>query len=73
MPTSGFTALDKNKKLEEEAYPWYSPEALYPVRIGEVFNSRYQTIGKLGYGSYSTVWLCRDLEYVVIDLLCVLQ
>jgi serine/threonine-protein kinase SRPK3 len=27
-----------------------------------VFNERYKTIGKLGYGSASTVWLCRDLR-----------
>ena len=29
--------------------------------MGEVFQSRYQVVGKLGYGGYSTAWLCRDL------------
>ena len=53
-----------SRLLEEESFPWYGQEIFYPVRIGEVFKSRYQVIGKLGYGSVSTAWLCRDLEYV---------
>ncbi|PIL32639.1 hypothetical protein GSI_05343 [Ganoderma sinense ZZ0214-1] len=27
----------------------------------DVLHSRYQVVGKLGNGAYSTVWLCRDL------------
>ena len=34
----------------------------YPVNIGDVFSSKYQIIGKLGFGVTSTVWLARDLE-----------
>ncbi|GLB19749.1 hypothetical protein AtubIFM61612_009665 [Aspergillus tubingensis] len=56
--------LDPTEKLEEETLPWYSPEGFYPVRVGEVFQSRYQVVGKLGYGGYSTIWLCRDLWLV---------
>ncbi|KAI7554690.1 hypothetical protein KC331_g371 [Hortaea werneckii] len=40
-------------------------------RIGELLNSRYQIIGKLGYGGHSTAWLCRDLrahKYVVAKI-----
>jgi serine/threonine-protein kinase SRPK3 len=61
QPTSGFEVLDATYLLEEETFSWYSPEALYPVRIGEVFKSQYRVLGKLGYGSVSTAWLCRDL------------
>jgi serine/threonine-protein kinase SRPK3 len=61
FPTSGFRNLDHVKKLEEENWDWYSPATFYPARIGEVFRSRYQILGKLGYGSHSTVWLGRDL------------
>ncbi|RAH71374.1 kinase-like protein [Aspergillus aculeatinus CBS 121060] len=57
-----YPLLDATKKLEEETLPWYSPDEFYSVKIGEVFQSRYQVIGKLGYGGYSTVWLCRDLQ-----------
>jgi serine/threonine protein kinase len=52
--------------IEEEKLRHYQAEQFYPVRIGEIFNSQYQVLGKLGYGAYSTVWLCRDLSYVVL-------
>jgi len=61
LPSSGFDVLDATEKFEEEEYAWYSALQYYPVRLGEVFNSRYQVLGKLGYGAHSTVWLCRDL------------
>lgn len=61
---SNIQLLDPNDKIEEETLPWYTQGRFYPVKIGEVFQARYQVIGKLGYGGYSTVWLCRDLKYV---------
>ncbi|KAJ4183352.1 hypothetical protein NW755_009843 [Fusarium falciforme] len=42
--------------------PEYNPDHFYPVHLGEVFNGRFQTVVKLGYGSSSTIWLARDLE-----------
>ncbi|KAI9666019.1 MAG: hypothetical protein M1821_003954 [Bathelium mastoideum] len=48
--------------VEEETLPGYNAEHYYPVNIGQVFDDRYRTIGKLGYGSASTVWLCRDIR-----------
>ena len=51
-----------DERHEEELFAWYSPDEWYPVRIGEVFQSRYQVLLKLGYGSVSTAWLCRDLR-----------
>lgn len=62
FPTSGFDILDPSEKFEEETLPDYLKERYYPVHIGEIFNSRYQVITKLGFGSSSTVWLCRDLR-----------
>lgn len=49
--------------LEEESFSWYDRRAFYPVRIGEIFESKYEILLKLGYGSVSTAWLCRNLEY----------
>lgn len=46
--------------IEEETLPYYKPGQFYPVFIGELLNSRYKVLGKLGYGAYSTVWLCHD-------------
>jgi len=51
-----------NSRFEEEANPGYKAEHFYPVRIGEIFKSRYEVLAKLGFGMCSTVWLCRDLE-----------
>jgi hypothetical protein len=57
-------ARDKTQKLEEEKFEWYTPATFYSVRLGDVLKDRYRVIGKLGYGAYSTVWLCRDSQYV---------
>ncbi|KAJ6464280.1 kinase-like domain-containing protein [Mycena vitilis] len=57
----------------EDAYVFAAMEELYeepnshgpggfsPVRLGDVLASRYRIVTKLGHGSYSTVWLARDL------------
>ncbi|NXV90456.1 SRPK kinase, partial [Calonectris borealis] len=34
----------------------------HPVREGEVFNTRYQALRKLGCGAFATVWLCQDMR-----------
>lgn len=33
----------------------------YHVEIGEIFVDRYQVVKKLGWGHFSTVWLCWDM------------
>ncbi|CAD6575108.1 MAG: hypothetical protein CYPHOPRED_005573 [Cyphobasidiales sp. Tagirdzhanova-0007] len=39
----------------------YRPGGFHPVTLGDIFkDGRYRIIRKLGYGSYSTVWLVRD-------------
>ncbi|KAF7351540.1 Protein kinase domain-containing protein [Mycena sanguinolenta] len=43
----------------------YQPGGLFPVKVGDSLgpegSTRYRIVAKLGYGSYSTVWLARDL------------
>ncbi|KAL6111286.1 srpk3 [Pungitius sinensis] len=39
----------------------YGIGGYYPVEIGEVFADRYQVVQKLGWGHFSTVWLCWDI------------
>ncbi|KAI9739918.1 MAG: hypothetical protein M1818_004974 [Claussenomyces sp. TS43310] len=46
--------------IEEETVPNYSTSSFYPVHIGHIYHKRYQVEVKLGYGGFSTVWLCRD-------------
>uniref|UniRef100_A0A8C5R7Q5 non-specific serine/threonine protein kinase n=1 Tax=Leptobrachium leishanense TaxID=445787 RepID=A0A8C5R7Q5_9ANUR len=38
----------------------YCPGGYHPVHIGETLNRRYQVINKVGWGHFSTVWLCHD-------------
>ena len=39
----------------------YRPGKFHPVHLGDTFhNSRYEVIRKLGFGSFSTVWLAKD-------------
>ena len=46
--------------IEEQILPLYHQKRYYPVKIGDIFKTRYRIIAKLGYGAYSTVWLARD-------------
>jgi len=39
-PTSGLEIVKSLLLLEEEAFSWYTPESFYPVRIGQIFESR---------------------------------
>lgn len=32
------------------------------MAIGDVYHDRYLVVKKLGWGHFSTVWLCRDLR-----------
>ena len=34
----------------------------HPVKIGDLFHNRYHVVRKLGWGHFSTVWLCWDLQ-----------
>ncbi|MCJ1255267.1 hypothetical protein MMC24_003083 [Lignoscripta atroalba] len=69
FPSEGFEVLPAHQKIEEERVPNYKAERFYPVQLGEVFESRYQVVAKLGFGTTSTVWLCRDLmENVLLTL-----
>lgn len=42
--------------------PAYDRGLYYPVKLGDVFCSRYQVLSKSGFGANSTVWFCRDLQ-----------
>jgi serine/threonine-protein kinase SRPK3 len=73
-------------KMESAAVPRYKPSALddiedienyvpggfHPVHIGDIYQSRYKVLHKLGYGGYSTVWLARDTKsstYVAVKII----
>ncbi|KAI1427505.1 serine/threonine protein kinase [Xylaria sp. FL1777] len=67
--TAAYFKLDNNfalalvsQKIIEEGDDAYRPGGFHPVYIGDVFNDRYKVLNKIGYGSYSTVWLVKDLR-----------
>ncbi|KAI7480069.1 hypothetical protein KC357_g4049 [Hortaea werneckii] len=54
--------MQTDLKVEEETVPNYDTSRYYPVEIRDIFQDRYEVLGKLGYGTTSTTWFCRDLD-----------
>ncbi|CAG8279482.1 unnamed protein product [Penicillium salamii] len=61
LPNNGFDIVEE-PVVEEEESEGFSTGDYYPVVIGDVLDSRYQVVGKLGFGVSSTVWLARDMR-----------
>lgn len=47
---------------EQESSKDYKIGGYHPVEIGDVYNEKYSVIRKIGWGHFSTVWLCWDLK-----------
>ncbi|XP_052779952.1 LOW QUALITY PROTEIN: SRSF protein kinase 1-like [Mya arenaria] len=47
---------------EQEDPKDYCKGGYHPVKIGDLLNNRYHIVRKLGWGHFSTVWLCWDLQ-----------
>ncbi|KAG8625798.1 hypothetical protein KVT40_006199 [Elsinoe batatas] len=56
------TQIKPDVLVEEETLRQYRADRYYPVNIGDVFRDQYKIIAKLGFGSASTVWLCKNQE-----------
>ena len=46
---------------EQEDPKDYIKGGYHPVKIGDLFHNRYHVVRKLGWGHFSTVWLCWDV------------
>ncbi|AEO68037.1 uncharacterized protein THITE_2050733 [Thermothielavioides terrestris NRRL 8126] len=62
FPSAGFELVPTDHILEEEQFDEFKAGQYFPVRIGDVYDSKYQVLGKLGFGTTSTVWLARNLQ-----------
>ncbi|KAF2671389.1 kinase domain-containing protein, partial [Microthyrium microscopicum] len=51
-----------NLITEVETLEQYRKGGYHPVHLGDVFHDRYQVFHKIGFGSYSTVWLAYDTK-----------
>lgn len=47
---------------EQEDSSDYCKGGYHPVKIGDFFSNRYHVTRKLGWGHFSTVWLCWDMQ-----------
>lgn len=47
---------------EQEDSTDYRKGGYHPVKLGDLFFGRYHVTRKLGWGHFSTVWLCWDME-----------
>uniref|UniRef100_A0A4W3JJ80 non-specific serine/threonine protein kinase n=1 Tax=Callorhinchus milii TaxID=7868 RepID=A0A4W3JJ80_CALMI len=53
----------RKSTVNSNIYCYYFVSGGYhPVKIGDLFNGRYHVIRKLGWGHFSTVWLCWDIQ-----------
>ncbi|XP_026055238.1 SRSF protein kinase 3 isoform X2 [Carassius auratus] len=57
-----YTHLEPDYTEEHEDPRDYCYGGYHPVQVGDVFNKRYKVLSKLGWGYFSTVWLCIDLR-----------
>ncbi|KAF4756190.1 SRSF protein kinase 2, partial [Perkinsus olseni] len=48
---------------DDEGAEGYKKGGYHAVHLGEIYNDRYKVLAKLGWGHFSTVWLCEDLDY----------
>ena len=62
LSTRPYPTLNASTPLEEENMPHCNAADWYPVFIGELFESRYQVLGKLGFGLNSTIYISRYLQ-----------
>lgn len=44
----------------DEGHDEYKVGGYHPVHVGDCYHSRYIVLDKLGWGHFSTVWLCYD-------------
>ena len=44
----------------QESLKDYKHGGYHPVEVGDLFINRYLVVQKLGWGHFSTVWLCKD-------------
>lgn len=58
--SEGSFVVDDSTDEEQEEASQYCCGGYHPVAVDDLFVDRYKVIKKLGWGHFSTVWLCRD-------------
>lgn len=82
VPFAGLPAVSSRQMVSTGRSPYehvedverledYRPGGFHPIQIGDTLRERYHIAHKLGYGSFSTIWLARDKQlenYVAIKV-----
>lgn len=64
--TSSLSNESASEFYHSEQIEDYRPGGFHPVHFGDLlYNGQYEIIRKLGYGSFSTVWLAKDKLYKI--------
>ncbi|OWP03874.1 hypothetical protein B2J93_1632 [Marssonina coronariae] len=61
--SSSATPFEEDREVDFEKF--------YPMTLGEVIKKKYKVVAKLGFGSASTIWCCRNLatnKYAALKL-----
>jgi len=53
---------EEYEESDDEGADGYRKGGYHPVSVNEVYNAKYRVLAKLGWGHFSTVWLCQDLH-----------
>lgn len=56
------SSLYGSEDEEQEDVSQYRRGGYMPIHLGEILHCRYRVVRKIGWGHFSTVWLCRDLD-----------
>lgn len=67
FPSNSFDLIDDTLVIDEERHPAFRAGNYYSMILGDVLMDRYQMVGELGFERSPTVWLARDMQYVVSD------
>lgn len=62
LPGGGAGEQEDYTESDDEGADGYRKGGYHVVTIGEVYNGRYRVVAKLGWGHFSTVWLCVDMN-----------
>lgn len=60
MAASEPAETEEVTESDDEGTDGYRKGGYHVVTVGEVYNGRYCVLAKLGWGHFSTVWLCQD-------------
>lgn len=58
-----------NKTAVDEEIQKYDKTGYYPGAVGEIMMSRYVLLERVGKGSFSTIWLARDVKSLTIVII----